>query len=372
MPDLEIIIGTQLGNAAASTTLTLEELITSMRASGMENDAIKSVLMNDLTQGGRLFGNYRNQVKNTVKNGMGIVANDSSQAAFEEAGVQQYEWVAVGDKSVCIDCERRHGEEGTMEYHKTIGVPRSGFSICQSNCRCKLIPIDYDGEDFDKPLLRGKQKAFKGTPDARLNKILSKANVSPKKALDDMKQFASFGNTPDSMLLGLAEEYGIKGADAHHLMNYVKDLPEDLEKYLETTPNLLDSFDDSMEEWTHGVDIEGRDSAAMTFWDFEDVRDYTQAELVVSLRDQGYSIGSLDNFRKSKYKLYRSGSTQHGYNSFFMNKEQAINYQRRFGVDSVSEYDVYGKDIIPTRSGAGEVVVSADAILSETIIDIGL
>ena len=38
MPDLEIIIGTQLGNAAASTTLTLEELITSMRASGMESD----------------------------------------------------------------------------------------------------------------------------------------------------------------------------------------------------------------------------------------------------------------------------------------------------------------------------------------------
>ena len=371
MPDLEIIIGTQLGTAAAAWTLTLEELVTTMRASGMEDGAIKSVLMNDLTEGGRLFGGYRNQVKNTVKNGMGMVANESSQAAFEEAGVQKYEWVAVGDKSVCVDCERRHGEEGTMEYHKTIGAPRSGFSICQSNCRCKLIPVDYDGEDFDKPLLRSKQKAFKGTPDARLNKILSKANVNPKKALDDMMVFAKH-DTPESVMFGLAEEYGIKGADAHHFVNYARDLPEDLERYLETTPSRLGGFDHYMEKWTHGVDVEGRDGAAMTFWDFEDVRDYTQAELIISLREHGHNIRNLDDFRKSKHRLYRSGTTQYGYNSFFMNREQAISYQRRFGVDSVSEYEVYGYDIIPTRSGAGEVVVSADAILSETIIDIGL
>ena len=120
MPDLEIIIGNQLGNAAAGWTLTLEELVTTMRASGMEDGAIKNVLMNDLNEGGRLFGGYRNQVKNTVKNGMGMVANESSQATFEKAGIKQYEWVAVGDKSVCVDCDGRHGEEGTMEYHKTM------------------------------------------------------------------------------------------------------------------------------------------------------------------------------------------------------------------------------------------------------------
>ena len=158
MPDLEITIGNQLANAAAETTLTLEELIMSMRTSGMDDGAIKSVLMNDLNRGGRLFGNFRNQVKNTVKNGMGMAANESSHKTFEEAGVQKYVWVAVGDKSVCIDCQDRHGEEGTMEYHRNIGEPRSGFSICQSNCRCLLIPVTYKGEKLDEPLLRDKKE----------------------------------------------------------------------------------------------------------------------------------------------------------------------------------------------------------------------
>jgi len=370
VPDLEITIGNQLANAAAETTLTLEELIMSMKTSGMEDSAIKSVLMNDLNSGGRLFGNFRNQVKNTVKNGMGMAANESSHRTFEEAGVQKYAWVAVGDKSVCVDCERRHGEEGTMEYHRNIGEPRSGFSICQSSCRCKLVPVDYDGEDFDEPLLRDKKKTSAITEDEHLNGLLSKANVSPKKAMDDMKSFAGFGDTPDSMLLGLAEEYGIKGADAHYFVNYVKDLPEDLERYLKKTPNHLGGFDYYMEKWTHGVDIEGRDGAAMTFWDFKDVRDYTQAELVMGLRNQGYTIKSLESFRNSKFKLYRVGGTRPGYNSFFMNKEQGINYQKRFGVDTLSEYEAYGEDIIPTRSGGGEVVVNDDDVLNETFIDI--
>jgi hypothetical protein len=371
MADLEIIIGNQLSKGAAETTLTIEELITNMSASGMDSASIKNVLLNDLNTGGRLFGSYRNQVKNTVKNGMGMAANEASRTTFEEAGIKEFTWISVGDKSVCIDCEERHGETDVMEYFKTVGLPRSGFSICQSNCRCQVLPASYKGENLDKPLLRKKAKSSKQVvDDKKINAILQNANVGAQKALDDMKAFARYDNTPDSMLLGLAEEYGIVGSDAHHLMNYVKNLPDDLERYLKTTPRLLDSFDSSMQEWTFGVDVEGRDSAAMTFWDFEDIRSYTQSELIIDLRKQGYTIQSLEVFRQSRHKLYRVGGTQRGYNSFFMNKEQAFSYQKRMGVDSISEYDVYGEDIIPTRSGAGEVVVNADAVLSEVVIDI--
>jgi len=88
------------------------------------------------------------------------------------------------------------------------------------------------------------------------------------------------------------------------------------------------------------------------------------------LRNQGYTIKSLESFRNSKFKLYRVGGTRPGYNSFFMNKEQGINYQKRFGVDTLSEYEAYGEDIIPTRSGGGEVVVNDDDVLNETFIDI--
>ena len=182
MPDLSILIGNQLSKGAAETTLTLEELISSMSASGMDNQSIKDVLMNDLTTGGRLFGPFRNSVKNTVKSGMGMAANEASRTTFEKAGVQEFKWVSIGDKSVCIDCEERHGEIDTMEYFKTVGLPRSGFSICQFSCRCQLVPATYEGENLNEPLLRKKKEPTVTQPVARswqeAEKINSTADIS--------------------------------------------------------------------------------------------------------------------------------------------------------------------------------------------------
>jgi len=155
MPEnLEIVIASQLANVAAETTLTLDSLILSMRASGMTDVAIKEVLLADLTNGGRLFGNFRNQVKNTVKNGVGMASNAGARATFEKAGVQEFQWVTVGDGKVCPDCEGRHGETGTMDYFRTIGLPQSGFSVCLFSCRCQLLPQSYEGENLDQPLMR--------------------------------------------------------------------------------------------------------------------------------------------------------------------------------------------------------------------------
>ena len=178
MPNLQIIIGSQLSKNAAETVLTLEQLITQMQENDMTKDQIRQALMADLNEGGRLFGAFRNQVKNTVKNGSGMAANESSKAAFEKAGVKEYKWVAVGDKSVCKSCERRHGEIGSMDHFKTIGVPRSGFSICQSACRCQLVPLDYKDEDFDKPLLK-KPPTKKLSIQQKINKALEERGLKP-------------------------------------------------------------------------------------------------------------------------------------------------------------------------------------------------
>ncbi len=154
---MEIIVGTQLSNVAAQTTLDIQGLVTSMQASGMSNSAIKQTLMADLTGGGRLFGNYRNQVKNTVKSGIGIAGNNASRSTFTKAGVEQFQWVTVSDGKVCPDCEPRHGQVEDMKYWELVGLPQSGFSVCQQNCRCQLVPASYKGENLDKPLIREKK-----------------------------------------------------------------------------------------------------------------------------------------------------------------------------------------------------------------------
>ena len=160
---MEIIVGTQLSNVAAQTTLDIQGIVTSMQASGMSNSAIKDTLMADLTGGGRLFGNYRNQVKNTVKTGIGMAGNNASRSTFTKAGIEQFQWVSVGDGKVCPDCEPRHGEVEDLKYWELIGLPQSGFSVCQQNCRCQLVPESYKGENLDKPLIREKKKPLSVT-----------------------------------------------------------------------------------------------------------------------------------------------------------------------------------------------------------------
>ena len=162
MPNpLEITLSSQISNAAAQTTLSLEEAITNMKVSGMADSAIRQSLLSDLNSGGPIFGSFRNKVKNTVKNGVEFSSNQSSKGVFVKAGVERFQWVTVGDGKVCPDCEERHGETGTMEFFELLGLPGSGFSVCGPNCRCKVIPANYKGENLDKPLVKEKKSITK-------------------------------------------------------------------------------------------------------------------------------------------------------------------------------------------------------------------
>ena len=190
---MEIIVGTQLSNVAAQTTLDIQGLVTSMQASGMSRDAIKQTLMADLTGGGRLFGNYRNQVKNTVKTGIGMAGNNASRSAFTKAGVEQFQWISVGDGKVCPDCEERHGQVESLKYWELIGTPQSGFSVCQQNCRCQLLPESYKGENLEKPLLRDKKVK-------RLNES------SFLKAVNDAVKLGALGKSDIKYLRSIASD----------------------------------------------------------------------------------------------------------------------------------------------------------------------
>lgn len=153
---MTVTIGEQLSTIAGETTMTLQELVSTMKASGMDNGAIKNVLLNDLKTGGRVFGRYRNQIKNTVKTGIGMSAGNASRTTFQNAGVKQFRWQSVGDTKVCEDCEPRQGQVDSLEFWQTVGLPQSGFSICRYNCRCQLVPANYTAKGLDKPLLRNK------------------------------------------------------------------------------------------------------------------------------------------------------------------------------------------------------------------------
>jgi len=47
----------------------------------------------------------------------------------------------INKDGVCEDCLSRKDEIDTMEYWKLVGLPQSGFSMCQYGCGCKLVEV---------------------------------------------------------------------------------------------------------------------------------------------------------------------------------------------------------------------------------------
>ena len=152
MPNLQATISNQLSATAAQTTLSIQELVTTMKAQGMADDAIRQTLLNDLNSGGQLFGSFRNKLKNTVRNGVQLSSNNKVNEKYKKEKIERVRWVAVSKGKACVDCIERDGKIYTLKELEVIGLPGSGFSVCQGNCKCEYVAEDYKGENHDKPL----------------------------------------------------------------------------------------------------------------------------------------------------------------------------------------------------------------------------
>jgi len=134
-----LAIRVNLNRTVSVTTINLESLIETMRSSGASDKVIKEVLMNDLKNGGKIFGQFKNQFKAIGEYGIGNMANIGivSVLSSKYEG-QEYKWQAVG-RNICPDCQDRHGQIATWEEWKLAGLPQSGFSVCGMHCKCTLV-----------------------------------------------------------------------------------------------------------------------------------------------------------------------------------------------------------------------------------------
>ena len=124
---------------ATRTAVSLEEFVKTAFLNGASREEIKSLLLTDLEEGGRLFGEFRNAIRAT-SNGVMNRVRDTAQFA-EDYKVEKYRWIAVM-VNTCPDCIDRHGEVGTMEEWEAQGLPRTGFTVCKENCKCVLLDAD--------------------------------------------------------------------------------------------------------------------------------------------------------------------------------------------------------------------------------------
>ena len=294
MPDLQITVSNQISNAAAQTTLTLQEAIVNMKASGMAESAIRQSLLGDLNTGGPLFGGFKSKLRNTVKDGIEFSSNGSANGKFVSAGVERFQWVSVGDGKVCPDCEAKHGETGKMEYFELLGLPGSGFSLCGSHCRCKLVPADYKGENLDRPLVKMPSVTLKQKKDIlfkyqdNLDDFISLPDSDPVKKWVHNKVNAGKTNHTE-LYRGMA----LKNKDIDDFINKLKN-----EDFIFPEGNQMQSF-------TSDIDL----AESYSKWRRTEISPYASENkqiVMVFTSKQGQTLRGLDINKSAMNKTYET------------------------------------------------------------------
>ena len=116
------------------------------RATGIGDAEISRLLATDLQSNGRIFGYLRNSIIR------GIVLGNNQFSRMGQVGVygdsiNLFRWVTVQGHRICDDCIQRSGEVDTFENWEARGLPGTGWSVCQGNCYCILVPEDVESSD---------------------------------------------------------------------------------------------------------------------------------------------------------------------------------------------------------------------------------
>jgi len=139
-------------------TMTLEEVVKEMKKDGYSDEEIKEKLMGEVSEkvlGGIGVSDERiEEIREDVE-------KDKDKSPISDD--VRYKWVIekcdidddtrdyiiteqgknfINKDGVCEDCLDRKDEVGTMEYFNLIGLPQSGFSMCQEGCGCRLEKVD--------------------------------------------------------------------------------------------------------------------------------------------------------------------------------------------------------------------------------------
>ena len=132
---------------AEKATITFQQLVERLRASGMNDLQIRERVLRDFADENSVyFGAYKNQIKELVAGAIhqGYELGVVSVYAEDFGDEHQMKWTTVGDDNSCDDCNFREGEVRTLGEWKLIGLPKSGFSRCGLRCRCEITPVEVN------------------------------------------------------------------------------------------------------------------------------------------------------------------------------------------------------------------------------------
>tara|TARA_Y100001963_G_scaffold47942_1_gene67389 strand:+ start:602 stop:2014 length:1413 start_codon:yes stop_codon:yes gene_type:complete len=118
----------------------VNKTLQTQRASGISFSATQGILATDMLTGGRVFGELKNSIKESLVEGINQTGNAGSFQAYDPDEKTLFMWVTVAGHKICQDCAPRGGEMATLKEWETRGMPGSGWSVCRGYCYCILDP----------------------------------------------------------------------------------------------------------------------------------------------------------------------------------------------------------------------------------------
>lgn len=134
--------------------MTLEEIVREMKRKGYSDKEIKQQLLPRATEqvlGG--LGVPKERIEDLVEEKDRPVESVQSNVEYKwvldecrfSEEMREYveaEGMKIINGKYCEDCFERSNRIETMEFWETIGLPRSGFSMCGEECGCSLEKVE--------------------------------------------------------------------------------------------------------------------------------------------------------------------------------------------------------------------------------------
>lgn len=152
---------------SSKLAVSLEEFIQLRLSQGADLESIRTTLLRDLENNGRIFGEFKNSIKSTARGSINRV-RDAGLYSQRGVGKFKYRWVAILVRT-CEDCLSNHGRVATWDEWEAseFGLPRSGGTRCRQNCHCVLV--DANASELEPMVIEKRSERLKKARE--LNKL---------------------------------------------------------------------------------------------------------------------------------------------------------------------------------------------------------
>ena len=146
-PELEEMITGTIDDMAFNINIFSENInktVTNMTNNGIGMETITATLLADMTTGGKIFGQLRNQTKESLVGGINKAATIGQYETYLNNGIKEnsmFVWVTASGHRICQDCVARSGIEQTFSDWESEGLPGSGATVCGGYCYCVIDPV---------------------------------------------------------------------------------------------------------------------------------------------------------------------------------------------------------------------------------------